>query len=266
MLTTAAMPAKSQSFAGLLCDFDGTIHFKQLRVAAEVTDAIQQLPHPFGICTGRQFQFIQGYIDAHQIKGVHVVCGGAQLIGSDGTVYQERLIPAETMQAITEFVEQCGGYLLIKQTYATFANEVARTSNGKHRDIPMQPLDAITDWASPSFYVSGLADDHWQALAARDDITLHKQRFRSGKPGYFADGVASQVSKATGVGWWCCHNNIDPASVIGIGDGENDIGLFEAVGLKLAMGNAVPELKAIADEVIPSLDENGVAWAIDRYF
>ncbi len=58
---------------------------------------------------------------------------------------------------------------------------------------------------------------------------------------------------------------IDPQEVIGIGDGYNDYPLLSACGLKVAMGNAVPELKAIADVIAPAVDEDGVAMIIHKY-
>jgi HAD superfamily hydrolase (TIGR01484 family) len=48
-------------------------------------------------------------------------------------------------------------------------------------------------------------------------------------------------------------------SVAGIGDGLNDMELFKSVGLKVAMGNAVTELKDAADMVIASVEQDGLA-------
>jgi hypothetical protein len=60
--------------------------------------------------------------------------------------------------------------------------------------------------------------------------------------------------------------NISPTEIIGIGDGYNDFSLLMACGLKVAMANAVNELKAIADEIAPSVDEDGLAYIIKKYF
>lgn len=45
----------------------------------------------------------------------------------------------------------------------------------------------------------------------------------------------------------------------------NDLPLFEASGLKIAMGNGAEELKAKADYVAPSIDDDGVAFAINNH-
>lgn len=52
---------------------------------------------------------------------------------------------------------------------------------------------------------------------------------------------------------------VDKESAIGIGDGGNDYHLFNAVGTKIAMGNAVQSLKDQADLVIGSVKEDGLA-------
>lgn len=53
--------------------------------------------------------------------------------------------------------------------------------------------------------------------------------------------------------------NVERKDSIGVGDGYNDMHLFNAVDYKVAMGNAVPELKESADTVIKSVSEDGLA-------
>ena len=52
---------------------------------------------------------------------------------------------------------------------------------------------------------------------------------------------------------------VDRNDTIGIGDGYNDIHLFNAVNSKVAMGNAVPELNKSADKNIGLVSEDGLA-------
>ena len=55
------------------------------------------------------------------------------------------------------------------------------------------------------------------------------------------------------------------SEVIAIGDGLNDITLLEAAGLAVAMGNAFPEVKKVADYITLDVDHSGVAAAIGRF-
>ena len=73
------------------------------------------------------------------------------------------------------------------------------------------------------------------------------------------------VSKETGVRLLCDHLDIDLSEVIAIGDNMNDFELISAAGLGVAMGNAQPELKAIADEVTDTNENDGVAKAIQKH-
>ena len=44
----------------------------------------------------------------------------------------------------------------------------------------------------------------------------------------------------------------------------NDFTMVEAAGLGIAMANAEPEVKRVAKDVVPSNDEDGVAYAIRK--
>lgn len=58
---------------------------------------------------------------------------------------------------------------------------------------------------------------------------------------------------------------IKKSAAIGVGDANNDLHLFKAVGHKIAMGNGTDLLKAQADEICASVDEDGLAQVIERF-
>eukprot|EP00210_Caulerpa_lentillifera_P001233 g1189.t1 len=53
-------------------------------------------------------------------------------------------------------------------------------------------------------------------------------------------------------------------SCLAIGDGQNDYEMVKNAGIGVAMGNAVQPVKAVADLVVSSNDEDGIAEALDR--
>ena len=57
----------------------------------------------------------------------------------------------------------------------------------------------------------------------------------------------------------CKRLNINMEEVIFFGDGPNDIEIIEKVGLGVAMGNALPEVKEKAKEITLSNNEDGIA-------
>ena len=58
---------------------------------------------------------------------------------------------------------------------------------------------------------------------------------------------------------------VDPADVLVFGDMPNDLPMFAWAGWgRVAVGNAHAELRAVADEVTLTNDEDGVATYLDR--
>lgn len=60
--------------------------------------------------------------------------------------------------------------------------------------------------------------------------------------------------------------HIENAEIMAFGDGENDIEMLVLSGVGIAMGNAFPSVKIIADDVTESNEEEGIAKAIHKYF
>jgi hydroxymethylpyrimidine pyrophosphatase-like HAD family hydrolase len=79
------------------------------------------------------------------------------------------------------------------------------------------------------------------------------------------DVTSENASKLHGIVEVARILNIKTEDMIGVGDGYNDFPLLLACGLKIAMGNAVPELKEIADFVAPSVYDDGVATVIEKF-
>ncbi|HSX06302.1 MAG TPA: HAD family hydrolase [Candidatus Saccharimonadia bacterium] len=52
---------------------------------------------------------------------------------------------------------------------------------------------------------------------------------------------------------------------LAIGDSSNDMPLFESAGVKIAMGNAIPALKELANHTVATVQEDGWAEAMNRF-
>lgn len=78
--------------------------------------------------------------------------------------------------------------------------------------------------------------------------------------------VNTNVSKGNAINGLCKFLKIDIKDVIAIGDGLNDISMIKTAGLGVAMENAEPELKAVADEITTTNLENGVAKILRTKF
>lgn len=73
------------------------------------------------------------------------------------------------------------------------------------------------------------------------------------------------TSKATAIFSLCHMLGIDEENVMAVGDSPNDIAMIKAAGLGIAVGNAVDEVKEIADFITLSNQEDGVAYAVKKF-
>ncbi len=82
---------------------------------------------------------------------------------------------------------------------------------------------------------------------------------------HLAEFLAPGVSKAGGVDLALQHVGRQWDETMAIGDFHNDMEMLRRAAIGVAMANACPELKAMADYVTGDRDEGGVAEAIDRF-
>lgn len=85
--------------------------------------------------------------------------------------------------------------------------------------------------------------------------------------GYTAwlDMAPQGVSKASGLETVTSILGIDASDVLAIGDGNNDLEMLEWAGRGVAMGQAPPELLAVADAVTGHIDEDGAVAEIQQW-
>ncbi|WP_310528806.1 HAD family hydrolase [Nocardioides sp.] len=105
--------------------------------------------------------------------------------------------------------------------------------------------------------------DDFVELAAR--LGLHGTDYVVGWTAWL-DLSPVGVSKASGLQIVCDKLGIDAADVLAIGDGRNDIEMLGWAGRGVAMGQSVEEVRAAADDVTGTVDEDGLAQELSRWF
>ena len=76
--------------------------------------------------------------------------------------------------------------------------------------------------------------------------------------------TAQGVSKAKGIERLADYLDISVTQTAGIGDNYNDVEMLTTVGLPIAMGNAIPEVRSLCAFVTDDNDHNGVGRAIRK--
>lgn len=102
-------------------------------------------------------------------------------------------------------------------------------------------------------------------LTLAEELGLHGTDYVVGWTAWL-DLAPKGVSKASGLSYVCEQLGVDPADVLAIGDGRNDIEMLRWAGRGVAMGQAVQEVIDAADAVAPTVGEDGAAVELGRYF
>ena len=82
---------------------------------------------------------------------------------------------------------------------------------------------------------------------------------------YFCEIGPADAKKSIGVEFLCKMWGIKKEEVLTIGDQNNDIDLVECGGIGVAMGNATEELKACADYITDTVDNNGFVKVAEKF-
>ncbi len=97
-------------------------------------------------------------------------------------------------------------------------------------------------------------------ISARADVEIHKSFWN------MVDIMTKGVNKGKAVERLGKSLGVKQEEIIAIGDNQNDMSMLEYAGLGVAMGNAEEDVKAIADYITDTNDNNGVAKVIEAMF
>lgn len=256
------MSLPKKKFKALIIDCDGTIieNHKDAIPTEAVTEAIKTacgLIH-IGIATQRSLFYARPVLEHLKLSGPSIIAGGAQVIDSKSLkVLREELIKREDILKMIKIVKEFKKKNVLKFYIQDTDGEEDKEFTETH--IPKKPIEAAVFNLE-----SQVADELRDKLSMETNLSVHK--VASWRQGWFGVAVtAAQATKQHGIFEVAKILGIDTHEIIGIGDGYNDFPLLLACGLKVAMGNAVDDLKAIADYVAPTVEEDGVVDVINKF-
>lgn len=255
-------------------DLDGTTLNSQKEISARtrlaVARAIQE-GHVVVIATGRSPADSRQYWKELGLSTPIINLNGAlvhhfdmpgliiQHLPIDGNVARQMIRDAEQYQLMNVMVEVLNEFYLLKD------DELKYLFGNDHQAKFIGPLDQ-QDWDAPSSLLirveKSAANDFVHHLNSAYGNNVFSRAW-SGPMG-IVEVLRRDVSKAAGLNKLIELYQIPREHVIAFGDAENDMEMIAWAGYGIAMGNAIPELKRIADQVTATNDQNGVALVLER--
>lgn len=262
-------------------DLDGTLLNSARQITQESREAIAYArEHGVKIlpCSGRHFSGTRSI--AYQAgMGDAIICGNGALVST----WQGEVITASMFspQRCLELLKFCEYYKLGSNLYANDilytcqANSVTRYYENLNVSLPVHEKCVycfVPDLAAEvcknaekilKLEIFPLPDEPRKVLMQM--LTDCSDMAAEGNLRTAVELHAPGVNKATGLAAAARYYGIPMSETIAVGDAENDTAVLAEAGWGAAMGNAEEAARLAADEIIPSCDENGVAWLIHRY-
>ncbi|WP_432134295.1 MULTISPECIES: HAD family hydrolase [unclassified Streptomyces] len=252
---------------GTLLRGDDTFSDRSLNALARVTGAgARHL-----VVTGRPAPRVRPLLENLRSRGLAVCGQGAQLYdaGADRLVWSVTLDRELAETALGKIEAEVGSvYAAVDQDGVDGLTLIEPGYRMPHPTLPAVRVERREDlWGEPISKVllrhPELSDDEL-AATARAAVGSLATVTMSG-PGT-VELQPCGVTKATGLALAAQHLGIGPAETVAFGDMPNDIPMFDWAARGVAMANAHPELKAVADEVTLSNEDDGVAVVLERLF
>ncbi len=231
------------------------------------------------LATGRRLATVQAQVDDLGIALPLILQGGAQIVDprSGEALYSNPLPPAQVSAAVRIAVEEGVQPIL----YEDRVLEQRLLLGPPERDSPpMGPyVAARPELVRRLSYEQLIATGAALQLAVIDALPAARRvaarlrlahcrtlvsAYSAGLDAYFLEVFHETCSKGEALRHLASYLDIPLAQVVAVGDNYNDEEMLRVAGLGVAMANAEPEILAIADKVVPSNDEDGIAALIDE--
>ncbi|WP_328977267.1 HAD family hydrolase [Streptomyces canus] len=252
-------------------DLDGTLLRSDESVSRRTRDALAAATAAGAVhivVTGRGARWTRHVLDDLGYDGLAVCAQGAQVYHAG----EHRLLTSVTLD------RQLAGVALAKIEAEIGPLYLAASRDGLDGDVMVGPGYAVTG-ALPSTPFTD-ASDLWAAPLNKiyiqhpelSDDELAQAAVRAAG-GFVSVAMAGQgivellplgLSKATGLSLAARRLGVKAADTIAFGDMPNDLPMFAWASYGVAMADAHEELKAVADEVTSSNEEDGIAVVLER--
>jgi len=255
-------------------DVDGTLLNDEHKVSRENMAAIERARNAGAkvtLITGRSHYFLGDVLDQVNPDTPIIASGGACIVDTTtDTLLDCRTLPPEAVTRLIEIARQYETARFISLV-ERFYFETAPSLRDRFNYVFGHPIDVQysedvlgEDLVNP-IKVAIYSDERplLEQIAARAKREVNGLTYTFPTPD-FIDVTAADGSKGAALRRLAEREGIPLEQVLVLGDGNNDVPMFLEAGYSVAMGNAVPELKAVADVVAPGNNENGFAWALNR--
>ncbi len=258
-------------------DLDGTLLNSQHQLSDRNAEAVRKAIArgvKVVLITGKTHHSAKSLIEKLGITTPGIYNQGLITAKPDGTVTHQAILDPDVARYIITYAEDrgfniavySGNKILVKRLTPWFEDLCKKY----HEPMPegIGPLQNILSDIPINKVMAVKEGDPQKTKALRWQLEIQlAQTARILQPifGDMLEVLPPNTGKGTALKQLLKDLGIKPEKAMAIGDGENDIEMLQLAGLGVAMGNAWDIVKAAANTIVGTNDEDGVAQAIEKF-
>lgn len=261
----------------LVLDIDGTLTNSEKQITpatkAGIWDILAQ-GHQVILASGRPTPGMRRYekeLELEKHGGYLLSFNGAKIVECrSGEIVYQKTLSLSILPSLYRFAREHGCGLISylgDQVISAFEPDEYVALEARINGLPIRVVENFVDFVD--FDINKCLLTAPPEVAPDYELALRKsyegvaEVYRS--EAFFIEIMPEHVDKANSLAHMLENLGLPRENAICCGDGFNDISMIKYAGVGVAMGNAKPEVKAVADYITASNDEDGIVEVIRKF-
>ena len=269
--------AKQIPYRAIALDLDGTLTNHEKVVTPKTREALLQAAANGAViilASGRPTYGIEPVAECLELnqRGGYILSynGGNIVNAKTGEKLFSQFLPDEVIPELYAYAKEHGHALLGyagNEIITEMPDDQYVKEESRINKMNIRKVDNLFESLEPHPTKLLMTGDPTLMLKAEEELVEklgdRMDIFRSAP--FFLELVPKGIDKAKSLTRLLTKINLTPANLIAFGDGYNDLSMLKLAGMGVAMENAAPEVRAEADYVTLSNEEDGVAAALTHF-
>jgi Cof subfamily protein (haloacid dehalogenase superfamily) len=259
--------------SAVVSDVDGTLMTDDKRLTARAQAAVAKLRARgiiFTVISSRPPRGLRMLLEPLGITTPIGCFNGAVIARPDLSVITAHVLPSEVARCALDMLNERGAQAWM----FSGPDWLTRDSDGPYVGLEERTVEfgpTVVDDFEPALAdvakIVGVSTDFELLARCEDDVraALAGRVSVARSQPYYLDITHPLANKGVALTELANLMGIPPTEIAVIGDGGNDVAMFERSGLSIAMGNASPHVQRAADFVTDTNSEEGFANALERF-
>ena len=269
--------AKQIPYRAIALDLDGTLTNHEKVVTPKTREALLKAASEGAViilASGRPTYGIEPVAECLELnqRGGYILSynGGNIVNAQTGEKLFSQYLPDEVIPELYAYAKENGHALLGydgNEIITEMPDDQYVKEESRINKMNIRKVDNLFESLEPHPTKLLMTGDPTLMLKAEEELVEklgdRMDIFRSAP--FFLELVPKGIDKAKSLTRLLTKINLTPADMIAFGDGYNDLSMLKLAGMGVAMENAAPEVRAEADYVTLSNEEDGVAAALEHF-